>query len=335
MGLADILGGAGDGGNADGGGAAPAGGEGSGGSGTADPAAASGAGTGGSGGDPGRGAAGDGGGAGADGGAGAGGDHWLAGLTIDDELREWATKKGFDKLGDPSLLVRQYRDLERLKRVGEEELLRVPTDLDITGDQMGEVFRKLGRPEKGELGEGGYDLPEIPGVDADDDIRPHFAKWAHEAGLNNAQANVVMERFVAFAQEAQARIDEAFQIDETQAVAQLRREYGQAYPELQAAGTAAASKLGLSGQDLDGLARALGSKRAIEILGTIGRGMGEHRTPTPSSDGAPGVITPAQAKEKVTELMNDPAWKESWMKGDQRKVKQLLELNRIAAGLAA
>jgi hypothetical protein len=335
MGLSDVLAG---GGNAEGsgdgaanaGGAGSAGGEGAGGTPTlveSTPSEAAGSGAGGSGGE----GEGDGGGA-----AGSGASHWLTTSRLSDETREWAAKKGFDKAADPGLVLESYHQLEKLKRVADAELLRIPAETALDSEPMQELFGKLGRPEKAELGEGGYQLPEIPGVEPDDDVRPHFAKWAHEAGLNNDQAAAVMNHFVEFSQEAMKAQAEAFAMEEAEAMTALRKEWGAAFDERKQAATAAIGKLGLSGDDVDAMARSLGSKRTMEILAGYGVTTGEHRIAVEGGATQPaGAMTPAQAKEKIGELMDNPAWKEGWAAGDPRKVEEMMRLHRLAAGVAA
>lgn len=334
MALSDLMGagdgGSGDAGGADGSGGGAAGGAGAGGEAAAGAAAASGDGAGGVGG-AGGGAAGEG-----AGDAGKAGDHWLTGLTLSDETREWAGKKGYDKVENPSLVLESYYQLEKLKRVGDAELLRVPADPALDSEGMIELATKLGRPEKAELGEGGYQFPALEGVSDEDDMRPHFAKWSHDALLNNAQANLIMERFQAFATDVQEKSAEAFRMDEANAETQLRTLWGDAYDERMQAFRTGTKAAGLSGDEIDNMARVFekdGSMRAIVMLSDFGRSISEARPGDGGSGsrGGDGKRTPAEAEAKAKELMDDPVWHKSWAAGNPDKIKQLLALNELAS----
>ena len=291
----------------------------------------------------GAGGAGDSGGAPAGGGAAptqgggeAGAWRGLSALELAPELQAWAKGKGYDRVEDPHDLVKQlatsYHSLEQLKRVSEAELMRVPRDTALDSEPMRELFKKLGLPEKGELGDGGYDLPEIPGVEPDADLRPEFAKWAHEAGLNNAQASVVLERFMGLTKSLAAEQEAAASLERANGVRALRKAKGDGFDAFDFAATTVAKARGLSDEDVARGCAALGTERFLGLLGDLGLATGTHR---PADDGGntrrgDGPMTAAEAKEKLAELQGDPAWRKSWLAGDPRKVAMVKDLNRIA-----
>lgn len=149
----------------------------------------------------------------------AGGADWSSGLQDADNLKTVEAKgwkgKGLDDV------VRSYRELE--SRIGQS--LTVPSD-DASKEDWDKFYSRTGRPEKAD----GYkfslpsDLPENLPYDAAS--ATEFSNWAHEAGLNQKQAQAIHDNFVRMT----ARQIEAHQAKEAElsqaAHTEIVREWG-------------------------------------------------------------------------------------------------------------
>jgi hypothetical protein len=145
---------------------------------------------------------------------------WRA--TLPQDLQ---TSKSLEKFGTPADLAKSY--LEAEKNLSAPKL-PMP-QANWTEKEYGDLYGKLGRPEKPE----GYEFQPLkdlpPGLVAAPETDKWFAEQAHKAGLSKAQANAVRDQFVQFqAAQAQAGMK---QVEERRAsqegeLNKLRMEFG-------------------------------------------------------------------------------------------------------------
>jgi hypothetical protein len=131
----------------------------------------------------------------ADNGSAAAAASPFAGLQ-DEGTRKWVETKG-------------YKSVEDLAKaaVNQESLLgssvRRPAD-DATETEWNAFYSKIGRPEKPEA----YEFKRPDGLPSDlpydEALAGNFKKWAHGAGLNGRQAQILHDQF-ALAQAEQAK----------------------------------------------------------------------------------------------------------------------------------
>lgn len=112
---------------------------------------------------------------------------YLDGLSQDN--RRIADTKGWD---DPNKIIQSYGELE--SRLG--KTLNVPGE-DASAEDWDRLYARLGRPDSAEDYQFGLpeNLPES--FPYDGDSVKAFASWAHEAGLNPAQAQTLHDHYVS------------------------------------------------------------------------------------------------------------------------------------------
>lgn len=155
--------------------------------------------------------------AGADNGSAAAAASPFAGLQ-DEGTRKWVETKG-------------YKSVEDLAKaaVHQESLLgssvRRPAD-DATETEWNSFYAKVGRPEKPDA----YEFKRPDGLPSDlpydEALAGNFKKWAHGAGLNSRQAQILHDQFaLAQADQAKANVTALTKAVETTADA-LVKEWG-------------------------------------------------------------------------------------------------------------
>jgi hypothetical protein len=228
---------------------------------------------------------------------------WTDGLSDETrglaELRHWDTA---DKA------VESYRGLEKLRGVPAERLLTLPEDMN-NAEAMGEIYTRLGRPEKAEE----YELPPVV-IEADGDshdLSPAFKDAAHKAGLLPQQAAALAEWYGGMLVQGRDASEKTRQENGDLDIATLRKEWGPEYDNNIAAGVRAVQWLGWTEEQRNGIERSLGTKGFLEMFARIGRGLGEHGGAPPDTmgGGGPFGMTPAAAKVKYDELMADPEFR--------------------------
>ena len=144
-----------------------------------------------------------------------------------DAPGNWKTSISEEFRNDPS--IEKFTEIDALaksyinatKMIGQDKVV-IPTN-NSTEDQWNEVYSKLGRPESADK----YSLDatsEI--VQMDDNAIKSFAEQSHKLGLNNKQAQGILEYYKNNMEGTaqQSRIDT--ETAQTQAEQQLRQEWG-------------------------------------------------------------------------------------------------------------
>ena len=171
---------------------------------------------------------------------------------------EFRNDPNIEKFTEIDSLAKSY--INATKMIGQDKLV-IPTN-NSTEDQWNEVYSKLGRPESADK----YSLDatsEI--VQMDDNAIKSFAEQSHKLGLNNKQAQGILEYYKNSMEGSaqQSKIDtETYQ---AQAEQELRKEWGRSFDEnIKKAGAVAKANMDSEILDLtlsDG--RRLGDHPAI------------------------------------------------------------------------
>lgn len=174
----------------------------------------------------------------ADGSSGVGAD-WVAGLEADNrtlvEAKKWTS---------PNDGLKAYRELE----AHSSKALTVPGE-NATADDWNKFYGRLGRPETADKYEIKVDRSTLPAdMPYDEAIAVDFRNWAHEAGLNPRQAQLIHDKYVG-----------TFAKGFTDNVAKVTTEQETAHRELVA-------KWGDAGSD--------GYKREVELMSRAARNLG-------------------------------------------------------------
>lgn len=242
---------------------------------------------------------------------------WLTGLNEDS--RGYAELKGFK---DPGSVLESYRNLEKLTGVPKERLLKLPEKDEDPA--WGEVYTRLGRPAK----------PEEYGIEAaKEGGDPAFAEWARKAfhgqNLTKKQAQSLATQFNEYAASVQ-KSQETKLTQDLQAQDQaLRGEWGAAYDQNADVVDKAAEAFGVDEKQLKGLRDALGGAGAMKFLFNIGSKLGEGTFVTGGKSGGmgPGVLSPAGAKAKISQLQGDVDFRKRLLNGDAQAKKEWDDLH--------
>jgi hypothetical protein len=197
----------------------------------------------------------------------------------------------------------------------------IPKDAD-DAEAWGAVYDKLGRPADAS----GYGLGGLGGAD------PDFAKAAgetfHKLGLSTRQAAELAKWWGEAVTAGKAADDEAYIARADDEMAALRSEWGAAADTNQELARRGAQAFGFSGEELDKLERAIGTKALMARFLEVGQKLGEDTVPAGKS--AAAGLTPAAAQEQIGELMADRDFSAKVRAGDPAAKKKLENLYRAA-----
>jgi|TARA_B110000285_G_C15024667_1_gene563488 hypothetical protein len=160
--------------------------------------------------------------------------------TISEEFR---TNPNIEKFTEIDALAKSY--INAVSMIGQDKI-PVPNN-NSTDDQWNEVYSKLGRPESAEKYELNVDSETVP---LDESAIKSFAENAHKLGLNNKQAQGILEYYKdsmeGSAQQAQIDVETS----QAQSEAELRKEWGRSFDEnIKKAG--AVAKANMDGEILE------------------------------------------------------------------------------------
>jgi hypothetical protein len=240
---------------------------------------------------------------------------WLEGF--DADARGYVETKGFK---EPADLLNSYRNLEKLRGVPAERLIKLPEKMD-DAEAMGEVFDRLGRPEAADK------YTRALGDEFNDDVFKGIASEAHKLGLTDAQFAGMQQATAQFA----AKVQEA---QDAQIASEFDEWKGKNADGFNAAARAMA-QAGVSEEQLEGI--LTGNKAALyDFLAKVGAGLNE--APVTQGDNPPAgfEMTPAAAKSKIQELMADEAFMKQYLSTNQKvrapAIARMEALQKAAAG---
>lgn len=223
----------------------------------------------------------------------------------------------------PEDLATSYYNLEKMKGVPEDRLLKLPEKLE--GPEARAIFERLGAPKDPK----GYELPRDQ-----KDMDPKFTEFAEsmffEQGITKAQAQGIVGKYSEYAQkqmldQVTARNNSIIQADE-----KLKGEWGAAYEKNINIVKQGVHILGLDAKTLDFLEAAQGRETLYKTLHKIGVGVGESSF-VDGSASAPAKPTQEQAQEQLKQLTGDEKFRKKLLKGDVEARKQWDEVNQLAA----
>lgn len=246
---------------------------------------------------------------------------WTSGLN--PELKDYVTTKGFK---DPGSVVDSYRNLEKLRGVPHDRLLKLPEATD--SPEWQDVYQKLGKPT----------TPEEYGLKSTDGGDPAFVDWAkgafHELNLTKSQAEGLVQKFGEFANNRKVDAESADGEKYKQQEMDLKKEWGAAYHQNIANAQQAARSFDIPGEAIDALEKVMGFDGVMKFMNNLGSKVGEATFKTgdgPTTFGGDGdILTPAQAKAKIASLKKDPTFTDKWRGGDAEAKARLSRLHKMA-----
>lgn len=250
--------------------------------------------------------------------------------TLSDDIRDHAS---LNTIQDVDNLARSYVHAQSM--VGADKI-PIPGKW-ADDDDWNEVYTRLGRPDT--AGEYEFEVPE----EHDENLIGWFAEQAHSVGLNNKQANAIVSAYMQMAGEQEAGEEVDTETNRAQVVADLRKEYGNAFEE----------RLNLGNGFIDNF----GDEGLTEIVLADGSSLTDHPAfiktlvnaaayiqSNISEDAVVGnkdnvSMTPQEAQDKVNELMrpDSPYWDKRHAMHEQtvREVQILMQDIHPDEGVAA
>ena len=247
------------------------------------------------------------------------GQDWSA--SFDPELKEYVTNKGFK---DPKSVLDSYRNLEKLRGVPQERLVKLPESKEDTG--WAEVYEKLGKPSTPE----GYGLEVADGEDRG------FTDWAkstfHKMNMTKDQAEGLIDSFVAYNDAVGEKESENYgEIIKKQEM-DLRKDWGAAYHQNVANAQRAQREFGLSDEGVAALEKAIGFDGLMKFMNNVGAKIGE----AAYVDGqrGPGFgeqkLSPSEAIAKIQALKKDADFTSRYTSGDAAAKEKMSRLHQMA-----
>jgi len=237
--------------------------------------------------------------------------------SFDTDTQAYIQAKGWQS---PTDLLTSYRNLEKFAG-GSKNLMELPgVDADPTA--WDSVYSRLGRPENPD----GYDIKPPEGSDAE--LVNWFKQTAHKNGLSDKQAATLFNEWNTLTGERMQQIQQAQSQQSEQALADLRKEWGQTFDTQIGAGRRAAQSLGYGEEQLGSLESKLGTADMLKLFATLGSKMGEDSFAGSDRDGGGFGTTPAAARQQIADLKMDKNFMGEYLKGNPdavAKMKRLME----------
>jgi hypothetical protein len=227
-----------------------------------------------------------------------------------------------EKFSDVASLAKSYAELESYRG----KSFAVPA-ADAPDEEWGKVYDRLGRPASADK----YDIKLPDGVEVDKDFMKSATGWFHAAGLNQKQAQAVVERFVASTTEQASEAQRTAARAVEQEVDKLKREWGSGEFEknVQIANRAFAQYMPPGAEDLvlaDGT--KLGNNPAmVRAFAAIGREIGEANLMM----GDAGGETLDQVNSRIAEIQKRPDYYSATVQAEVRPLfEKKVRLERMA-----
>ena len=244
--------------------------------------------------------------------------------TISEEFRN---DPNISKFTEIDALAKSYINATRM--IGQDKVA-VPNE-NSTDDQWNEVYSKLGRPESADK----YKL-EVQSETAplDDSAIKQFAENAHQLGLNNKQAQGILEFYKNSMEGSvqQARIDT--ETAQANAEQELRKEWGRSYDEnIKKAGAIAKANMSedILNMELKDGTRIGDHPSVIKGFANIANLMSEDKLVSTESE---NVDRGTDYEAEISKLVNDrdgPYWNKAHPDHD-KVVQQVFTLRTMING---
>ena len=244
--------------------------------------------------------------------------------TISEEFR---SDPNIAKFTEIDALAKSYINATRM--IGQDKVA-VPNE-NSTDDQWNEVYGKLGRPESPDK----YKLEvQSETVPLDENTVKQFAENAHKLGLNNKQAQGVLEYYKNSMEGSlqQARIDT--ETAQANAEQELRKEWGRSYDEnIKKAGAIAKANMSedILNMELKDGTRIGDHPSVIKGFASIANLMSEDKLVSTESE---NVDRGTDYEAEISKIVNDrdgPYWNKSHPDHD-KVVQQVFTLRTMLNG---
>lgn len=244
---------------------------------------------------------------------------WNSGF--DEDTSAYVQNKGWQS---PADILNSYRALEKFQG-GSKNLLELP-GVDAEPEAWDAVYNKLGRPESPDKYE--LNMPE----NGDDNLANWFKETAHKTGLTAKQAQTLFESYNEVVQSQTSEMQQAMVQQSEQQITELKKEWGQGFDSQIAAGRQAAQALGYDEAKLSDIEQKLGTGEMLRLFASIGSKMGEDSFVDGGRSDSGFGMTPAMARQQVSELKMDKSFMSEYLSGNKDAVAKMKRLMEQAHG---
>jgi hypothetical protein len=205
--------------------------------------------------------------------------------------------KGWAKDEGVKDMLNSYKNLEKMRGVPEDRILKLPEGEDPEG--WNKIYEKLGKPSTVE--EYAFQAPE--GAEIDNERLGWFSNTAHELNLNKQQHNKLVQAAIEYENNIYNVQEEKAEAQRVKEIANLKDRWGAAYEEKLHLGKRA-FKAFASESAIEGLEKVMGSNaEVIEMFSKIGESISEDNLP--QTEGRQFGQTKEQMESEVAELKNE------------------------------
>ena len=255
---------------------------------------------------------------------------WSKGM--DAGMLGHATLKGWD-MSDPAKAfasaAQAHQAAEQYIGVPANDLMRIPKPEDSAGWDA--VWQRLGAPKTA----ADYDLTSVKTA-AGADTTPEFQEFVRQTAaalhLPKAQAPALGQAILKFqdgtGMAAATETAAALAVERTA----LDRNWGTSKAQNMVVAQRAASALGVDPETVKALESQVGYAKVMNMFLQVGQKIGEDSFIGTPPGGGPRVLTRDTAIARKAELMSDPIWRDSYLKGDVAKNREFQALLTLIVG---
>lgn len=244
--------------------------------------------------------------------------------SLQGEELGFVQNKGWKTVGD---MLQSYRNLEKLRGVPENELLRLPQN--PKQEDLQAIYKRLGAPDK-------Y---EDYGIEVKNEDDAPFVKnlliAMQRAGLNKAQAKELNDTYETNLRSYLEELNNRIKARDTVQEQELDKMWGKDAVLNRELCRKVAAKLGFTEEQNVKMKEVFGGpKGQYEFLYKLSSLVNEDLGKGLSAPGSAslGIVTPDQARARRSVLMSDSDWVERYMNGSEECREEMRNLNKIIAG---
>ena len=247
---------------------------------------------------------------------------------FDPDLKGYVTNRGLDK-GDVVEAFKKtataHREAEKFIGQPADKILRIPDSTDA--EAMTKMWQRLGAPLEAKA----YDFKEAGEIN--DDFAAATRESLFKLGIPKEKGEALVKDILAIETRLEKAEFEAKKAEVQTQINELKKNWGADYDLKMRLADRAATTLGISETAMKTLMETVSFREVIEMFDKIASQIGEDKFVKSEFTGT--IMTPQGAKERITALMGDNAWRGKYLSGDTAAVKEMTDLQKLATPEAA
>ena len=256
---------------------------------------------------------------------------WHSGVLSGEALGHAQNKGWTDKTPAEAAVaaINAHYEAQRMIGVPETQLVRLPAN-PTDEAAWKTVWGRLGVPVAKE----GYDFSGVKfsdGTPLDEGFTSYLRDTAHRLNIPKEAAAGLASSFTKFLENQETSENAELTANLARERDTLGKNWGSNFEVNKFIATQGAARLGFTPEEVAGLEKVVGYAKVMEAMRRVGEALGEHKYVAGQGGTQGGVMTMEQAQVRKRELMNDATWRDSYLKGDNSKVREMTALNTIIA----